>query len=173
MIEVTRRMDLVPAVKAIPFEQLEPGELFICADEHHSFYALRTSLPIEEGTPTMVLLGPTFPQGVTESILVPWRPTSALSLGRNLSTLPSLESSHWIKGPSRAPVCLAIAGVEPYVCTNGGPSPHHFLPCFVSLATGAIVEGRLPGVAAFTSHWEIAALSPSHPPRTILKYPLL
>jgi hypothetical protein len=165
-------MDLVPAVKAIPFEQLKPGELFICADARHSFYALRTSLPIEDGAHTLVLLGPTFPQDASESFLLPWRPTNVLSIGKKLSVLPSLDSAHWLKGPSRAPVCLAIAEGEPYVCTNGGPSLQHFLPCFVSLATGAIVEGRLPGSAAFTSHWEIAALSATHPPRTILKYPL-
>jgi hypothetical protein len=168
----TGRMDLVPAIKSIPFEQLEPGELFICADARNSFYALRTDLAIEDGSNTLVLLGPSFPQDIAESFLIPWRPAGVLSIGRKLAVLPSMDSAHWsLKGPSRTPVCLAVAGGEPYICTNGGPSLQHYLPCFVSVRTGAIVEGRLPGPAAFTSHWEIAALSDGHPPRTVLKYP--
>jgi hypothetical protein len=166
-------MDIVPAVKAIPFEQLQPGELFICADSRHSFYALRTDQPIEEGSNTLVLLGPIFLQDFSESFLVPWRPRSVLSFGKELSVLPSLDSATWsVAGPSRTPVCLAVSAGDPYICTNGGPSPQHYLPCFVNIRTGAIVESRLPGPAAFTSCWEIAALSDRHAPLTVLKFPL-
>jgi hypothetical protein len=168
----TARMDLVPAVRAIPFEALQPGELFICADKHQTFYALRTDQPITEGSNTLVPLGPIFPQEATESFLVPWRPTSVLSISQRVLILPSLDSTDWsLKGPSRTPVCLAVADEEPYICANGGPSPQHYLPCFVSLRTGTIIERRLPGPVAFTSHWEIAALSDGYPPRTVVKFP--
>lgn len=166
-------MDMVPAVKAIPFEQLKPGEICLCADTAYNCYALRTDRPYGDGNSTLVLLGPTFIQDLAESFLVSWHPSHVLSFGSALTLLPSLDSKDWsLNGPSRTPVCLAVAGRESYVCTNGGPSPQHYLPCFVNIRTGEIIEGRLPGPAAFTSHWEVAVVSERHPPRIILKYPL-
>jgi hypothetical protein len=150
--KVVGPMEIVPAARTTRFEQLEPGDLFIYMDGRQTFYALKTQQPATGDRSTMVLLGPSFIQAVAESFLVPaaWSPS----------------------GPSRTPVCLAIADENVYICTNGGHSPQHYFPCFVDVKTGAIVEGRLPGSVAFTSSWEIAVLAAHHPPRSILKYPL-
>ncbi len=171
--KVVGSMEIVPAVRTTRFEQLEPGDLFIYMDGRQTFYALKTQQPATGDRSTMVLLGPSFIQDVAESFLVPWQPETVLSFGKSFSILPSLDPAAWSPtGPSRTPVCLAIADENVYICTNGGHSPQHYFPCFVDAKTGASVEGRLPGSAAFTGSWEIAVLAAHHPPRSILKYPL-
>jgi hypothetical protein len=164
-------MEIVPPVRVTRFEQLEPGELFIYIDRNHTFYALRTLPPATGDKSTMVVLGPSFPE--QESFLLPWQPVTVLSLGKDFAIVPSLDPSSWsMDGPSRDPVCLAIADGAAYICTNGGLPSQRYFACFVDVKTGAIVEGRLPGYAVFTGSWEIAMLSATHPPRAILKYPL-
>ena len=166
-------MEIVPPVRVARFEQLEPGELFIYFDAKQTLYALKTQQPASGDRSAMVLLGPSFIQDIEESFLVPWQPATVLSFGRNFSVLPSLDPTSWsLAGSTRRPVFLAVADENVYICTNGGPSPQHYLPCFVEVKTGAIIEGRLPGSAAFTATWEIALLSTKHPPRSILKYPI-
>lgn len=163
---------MIPPVRTTRFEQLESGDLFIYMDGRQTFYALKTQQPASGDRSTMVLLGPSFIQNVAESFLVPWQPVTVLSFGKGFSILPSLDPASWSStGPSRTPVCLAVAGENIYICTNGGPSPQHYFPCFVDLNTGAILEQRLPSSAAFTNTWEIAVLDANHPPRSILKYP--
>jgi hypothetical protein len=166
-------VEVLPPVRTARFEQLEPGELFIYMDGSHTFYALKTQPPATGDKSTMVVLGPSFPEHLNESFLLPWQPATVLSLGKDFSVLPSLDPALWsLQGPSRDPVCLAVADGSVYICTNGGHSPTHYFACFVEMATGAIVEGRLSGHAVFTVAWEIMLLSASHPPRSILKYPL-
>jgi hypothetical protein len=167
-------MEIIPPVRATRFEQLEPGDLFIFMDRQHAFFALKTQQPPTGDRSTMVLLGPTFIGDVAESFLVPWQPATVLSLGKAFSILPSLDTVSWSPtGPNRTPVCLAVVGEDVYICTNGGPSPQHYIPCFVDIKTGAIIERHLPGIPAFTNTWEIAVLHANHPPQSILKYPLL
>jgi hypothetical protein len=166
-------MEIVPPVRVARFEQLEPGELFIYIDGTQKFYALKTQQPSSGDRSTMVLLGPSFIQDIKESILVPWQPVTVLSFGKSFSVLPSLDLASWsLAGSTRQSVCLAVADADVYICTNGGSSPHQYFPCFVEVKTGAIIEGHLPGTAAFTATWEIAVLGTKHPPRSILKYPL-
>jgi hypothetical protein len=166
-------MEIIPPAKVVRFEQLEPGDLFLYIDHRHTFYALKTQQPASGDRSTMVLLGPTFLEDVKESFLLPWQGASVLSLGKNFSVLLPTDAAAWSwTGPSRAPVCLAVAEENTFICTNGGMSPQHYFACFVDVKTGAIVEQRLRSAALFTNTWEIALLSANHPPRTILKYPL-
>jgi hypothetical protein len=166
-------MEIIPSARTARFEQLEPGDLFIYMDGRQTFYALKTQQLASGDRSDMVLLGPSFIQDVAESFLVPWQPVTVLSLGKSFTVLPSLDPASWSPtGPSRTPVCLAVVGEDIYICTNGGPSPQRYFPCFVDLKTGAIIEQRLPGSAAFTNIWEIAVLGANHPPLSILKYPL-
>ena len=121
----------------------------------------------------MVLLGPTFLEGYEESCLLQWQPATVLSLGKSCSILLSSDPKSWSTiGPSRTPVCLAVAGDKTYICANGGANPGRYFRCFVDTSSGQIVEGRLPGIVAYTNSWELAVLGASHQPRTILKYPL-
>jgi hypothetical protein len=171
--KVVGRMEIVPPVQTARFEQLKAGDLFIYMDGRQTFYALKTQEPANGDRSAMVLLGPSFIGGTAESFIIPWQPVMVLSLGKSFSILLSLESASWSPtGPNRTPVCLAVAGEDTYICTNGGPSPQDYFPCFVNVKTGAIVERGLSGSAAFTNSWEIAVLGANHPPRSILKYPL-
>jgi hypothetical protein len=164
-------MDIVPSIRVTRFEQLEPGDLFIYVDERQKFYALKTQKPSDHERSLMVLLGPTFIEGIKGSWLAPWQPSTVLSLGKNFAILPSLDPASWsLNGPSRDTVCLAIADENVYICTNGSERPERYIECFVDTRTGAILEGRPPRIAVFTGMWEIAVLGINHPPRTILKF---
>ena len=166
-------MEVIPAMRVARFEQLEPGELFLCVDGRDPFYAIKTQKPSSGDRNEMVLLGPKFVHDVTESFLVAWAPVTVLSFGKTFTiVLPNDPASWSVTGPSREPLCLAISGDSTYICTNGGDSPQRYFPCFVDVKTGAIIERRLPEVAAFTNTWEIAALGADHLPRAILKFPL-
>ena len=120
-------MEIVPAARAARgFEQLEAGELFIYMDG--SADVLRPQDPAagdrrskrHGASRTLIYSG-----CYAESFLVPWQPVTVLSFGKSFSILPSLDPAAWSPtGPSRTPVCLAIADENVYICTNGG----HFTP---------------------------------------------
>jgi hypothetical protein len=168
-------LDIIPPLRAIRFEELEPGDLFIHLDGQRAFYALRTQSSESGDQTTMVVLGPSFIQDAPESYLLPWRPATVVYLGNNFAILPSLNPKSWsITGSTREPVCLCVSGENFYICTNGGPSPNDYFPCFVEVKTGLIIEKRLPGsVAAFTNTWELVLLNSEYHPRSVLKYPLV
>jgi hypothetical protein len=166
-------MDVIPPAQVARFEQMNPGDLFLYIDGRKTFYALKTAQPSNGAPCCMVLLGPTFIQDAAESLLLPWQPATVLSFGKIYSILLPTDPASWSRtGPNRTPVCLAVAGENTYICTNGGMHPEPFFQCFVDVMTGAIIQGYLPGTAVFTNNWEIAVLTANHPPRSILKYPL-
>ncbi|MHC2437422.1 hypothetical protein [Bradyrhizobium sp. USDA 4451] len=164
-------MGIVPAVRAARFEQLEPGDLFIAAEGQH-FWAMKTQQVPNDGRCGMVVLGPQFPADSSESFLLSWQGITVLSLGKSFSILPSLSPESWLSTPTRIPVCLAVADEKSFICTNGSPYPNRFLPYFVDVDTGAIVEGRLPGIAVFTNAWEIVSQNGDDTARPILRFPL-
>jgi hypothetical protein len=164
-------MEIIPSTKVTRFEQLQPGDLFICLDGEQAYYALKTQ-PANGDRSMLTLLGPSFFRNITESFLLPWRGATVLSLGKNFSIfLPTDPSALSLSGPSRTPVCLAISEDNAYICTNGGHGPSDYYPCYVDVKTGAIM-GRPTGSIVFTTNWEIAVLGANHPPLSILKYPL-
>jgi len=166
-------MEIIPPVLAVRFEQLEPGDLFVFTESSLSMLAIKTAVPVNADRNNLVLLGPQFPHGANEAFLLPWQPTTVASFGKSFSVLLPTDPADWNQnGPSRDPICLAVCEDKTYVCVNGGASPQHFFQCFVELATGAIVEGRLKGSTTYTGRWEIALLSPNHPPRLFVRYPL-
>jgi len=58
-----------------------------------------------------------------------------------------------------------------FICANGGSSPHDYLPCFVNVDTGEIIDRHLPS-AVFTTTWRICVLGERHPPRALISYPI-
>jgi hypothetical protein len=165
-------VELVPPVTVARFEEIEPGGLFVQFDGRSQCIGLKTARPPDGDRNQFVLLGPEFPDGISESFLVPWESATVVSFGKNYSLLlPSDPSAWFLDGPKRTPVCIAASGNRAYVCTNGGSSPRDFTPCFVEFETGAIIQRRLPTDAAYTLHWQISLLHRHIPPRTILSYP--
>jgi hypothetical protein len=165
-------MDIVPSIRVARFEQLEPGEFFVCLDERQKFYALKTQKPSGEDRCFMVLLGPTFTEEIKGPWLAPWRAVTVLSFGKNFSIVPSLDAASWSSHePNPSQVCIAVVDQNVYICANGAQWPSQHFPCFVDVRTGEIFESRPPGIAAYTNVWEIAVLGTNHPPRTILRFP--
>jgi hypothetical protein len=120
----------------------------------------------------MVMLGPTFFRNFQESFLVPWQPATVASFGKDFAVFPSTDPADWAAtGNTRAPVCLAVAGDQFFICANGGSSPHDYLPCFVNVDTGEIIDRHLPS-AVFTTTWRICVLGERHPPRALISYPI-
>ena len=121
----------------------------------------------------MVLLGPKFVHDLAESFLVPWEPATVVSVGKQFTILLSNDPDSWSPtGPNRKPVCVAVAGDTTYICTNGAESAHRYLPCFVDVKTGAVIERRLPGISAYTNSWEIVVIGSGNLCHTVIKYPL-
>jgi hypothetical protein len=169
---MTRPMKIVPPARVDRFEQLEPGELFVHIHGGGSCYAIKTSAPSSGDRSNMVLLGPTFPYGADESLLIPWQSSTVVTFGHDYSIVLPVNPTAWfLNGDRRKPVCLAVSGEEIYVCTNGGPAVDRFLQCFVNLKTGEIIENQLPSITAYTNAWEIVFSCAHLPPLTLLKYP--
>ena len=163
-------MEVTPSARAARYEQLEPGELFFFMEG--STYALKTQQQGDGNRNKMVLLGPSFVDG-GGPFLLGWQATTVLSFGKDSAIFLGTDPAAWAPRPlNRSQVWLAIAEERTFICTNGGPSPQHYFACFVDIKTGEIVEQGLRGPVVYTNAWEIAALGPNHPPRTILKYPL-
>jgi hypothetical protein len=166
-------MQIIPPFRMILFEQVVPGDLFLYIEGRHKFYALKTQSPSGGPKTTLVMLGPSFIDDIKESFLLSWEAAMVLSLGKNFSILLPTDATAWSwNRPDRTPVWLAMAGDSLFICSNGSPSPQQYFPCFVDVKTGQIVERALPGISVYTDKWEIAVLGTTHPPRTILKYPL-
>lgn len=162
-------MDVVPRLRSARFEQLDPGDLFLYLDGADKFYALKTQPRGDRSG--MVMLGPTFFRNFQESFLVPWQPATVLSVGKNFSIFPSTNPADWaMNGNTRSPVCLAFAGDQVFICTNGGSSPHEYHPSYVNADSGEIIDGHLSS-AVFTRSWRLSVLGEHHPPCVLLSYP--
>src|ERR1700675_185082 len=167
-------MEIIPPFRMTPFEQVEPGDLFLFMQGRHKFYALKTQTPTKGPRTALVMLGPSFVDDVKESFLLSWEIGTVLSLGKNFSILLPTDAAEWSwSGERRTPVWLGLAGDNVFICANGGVSPDHYFPCFVNMKTGEIVERSLPGTSVYTNAWSIEVLATNHPPLTILKYPLV
>ena len=162
-------MQVIPAARAVRFEQLEPGELFLFVEG--SVYALKT-LPRQQGDRAqMLLLGPTV-KGGAGAQLYEWQAATVLTLGRNFAILLPTEACVWAPRPGHpAQVWLALAEDRIFIYANLGPSPQYFVAGFVDIRTGQIVE-HFQDSALFTNTWEIAVVDTHHPPRTVVKFPL-
>jgi hypothetical protein len=170
--KVMSLMNVIPAVRAVRYEHLEPSELFLFIERAQSTYALKVRRQGDGDRNRMVVLGPSF-LDAGGPFLLGWQDTTVLSVGKNCSILVSAGVTAWTPRPlNRSQVWLAISEEKTFICANGGPSPQHYVACFVDVATGEVMEGGIRGSVLFTNTWEIAALGANHPPRTILKYPL-
>ncbi len=161
-------MKMIPAARAVRYEQLEPGELFLFVDE--GTYALKCRQ--EEGERNkMLVLGPSF-MDAGGPYLVGWQGLAVLSFGRDFSILLPSAPEAWAPRPADpSQVWLTVAEDRTFVRANIGPSAQHFVGGYVDLETGQVHE-RIRGSALFTDTWEIAVLGANNPPRTILKFPL-
>jgi hypothetical protein len=165
-------MDVFPDVTISRFEQLEPGDLFIYLDDRAACFALKTEKPANGDRNEMVLLGPEFPNDISEPTILPWKPATVVSLGKHYTIrLPTDPASWLLQGDRHKAVCLAVCGKDIYVCANGGTSQGHYFACYVELRTGKIVGASLNGITAFTNTWEILLGGSEKAQRSILKYP--
>ena len=72
-------MEIIPPIRVMRFEELDPGDLFLNLDGGEMSYAIKTAQPSNGDRSNMVLLGPTFIQGIKESFLIPWQSAAVLS----------------------------------------------------------------------------------------------
>jgi hypothetical protein len=120
-------MEIFPAMSAVSFEQLEPGDLFLNLEGSVPFYALRTQQSGTNDSTALVVLGPSFPETIDEAFLLSWKPHTVISFGKDFTILPSLNPAHWsVNGADRSPVCLAMVADKAYICSNGGSSTRHY-----------------------------------------------
>lgn len=165
-------MQIVPQAKTTRFEQLEPGELFVFLRIKVPCLALKTAKSPNSDKNEAVLLGPTFPYDLKEAVILPWDTTTVVSYGQNWTVRLPIDPAAWFEdGDTRAPVCLALAGDEVFVCANGADNQFRFFQCFVNLRTGEILENQLPNIGAFTRTWEIVVNMGGPEPQSLINYP--
>jgi hypothetical protein len=163
-------MEIIPAVRAVRYEQLAPGELFLFVEQ--CTYALKAQQQSPGSQNEMVVLGPNFMDG-GGPYLLGWQATTVLSFGRDFSILLSSNPAQWFGKPGdRSQVWLAVGEERTFVCANGGTSAEHYVPCLVDIDTGEILQRQSPGHVLYTNVWEIAVRHPNQSPLSVLKYPL-
>ena len=162
---------MFPKIKVARFDKLAPGELFVLFESGKPCFAIKTEALEETSESEMVLLGPTFPEGITEATVTKWQAATVVSYGTDFTVFLPQTPSAWFKtGETRTSVCLAISGDDVFVCANGANYPPMYLQCFINLKTGALIERNLSQISAFTKTWEIAVTNPNLPPISLLKY---
>ena len=168
-------MNVFPQVSVARFQQLQPGDLFILLDSESNCVGVKTAKPANGDPSEIALLGPSFPRGNTGPFLVSWRGANCVAFGQDYTVLLPTSPSAWSESePPIDVLCLACVDQRMYVRVNGDKSGRPFFPCYVDLASGAIVEKSLSavaGIAAYASQWEIVATHPNVQPRSILKVP--
>lgn len=164
-------MEIFPPVKVTRFEQLKPGDLFIYPDKRQSCFAIKVEKQSADDSSGMVVLGPNFPDGISESFILEWQPATVISFGKEYSILlPQAPDLWFLSGSLREPVCIAVCEQRAYVCANGGSNEQRFLQCFVEFSTGKLVERQLPGHVAYTNNWEIVISHQNLTTQPLIKY---
>jgi hypothetical protein len=171
-------MKITPAMKAGRIAKLDFGDLFLLIESKQPCVALAVTDGDESSEKLAILLGPTFPLGLTGPFLVPLRSATAISFGKDFVVRLPVQADAWsetMPPEDSHPLLVADEGV--YVRANFGHSGV-FAACYADLATGRICVagsggGRRyvppPGIGAFAVRWEIVTSEPQ--PRTILSYP--
>jgi len=140
--------------------------------ERGNCVALKTQqVPNGDGN-LIALLGPTFPSSNQAPILVEWQATTTVSFGQNYSVLLPTDPSAWsMNAPPNNILCLVQSYDKLYLRIDGSTQPGRYFPCFIELATGALIERHLPGILAYALEWEFVATPVEGTGRSILKYP--
>jgi hypothetical protein len=162
-----------PSMKVTTFKSLSAGELFMFQDWGAASLAIKTAQATKDGDALFVPLGPRFPENVPGPALLAWDLEKVVSFGETCTMLLSTDPVHWSDDRlDREPTWVAVCGEKTYFCINGGAGLQRFVPVYVELLTGKVIDQRPSGFATYTKHWEIALLSENDPPRSIIKSPL-
>lgn len=166
-------MKTYPKIKIDRYDKLEPGDLFSAELHQIPFLALKCAKNKDGDPSEFVALGPAFPYAAHEAFLMPWDGFTAVSYGKDFSIILPTAAGAWREqAERRKPVCLALCENELYICVNGAKSPQQHFPCFVHIATGKIIENRLPTHALYTHDWQIVVEGPANTTLPILRFPL-
>jgi hypothetical protein len=172
-------MKIVPSVTVARFEQLSPGDLFIYPHGEGSWVAMKVEDPTRDGDKLMLVIGPTFPAGLSWPSLVQAPTATVISFGKEyILRLPS-EASGWMAGsPAPDKCCIGVTEKGAYARASFRPAQSGFQACYVDMATGMIEArgtGRSlsfalpPGILTFAVAWEL--LTSEKEPRVILACP--
>lgn len=172
-------MKIAPALKTVRFTELDSGDLFLLPRPEGSRVA---TVAMEGDTfddKLAILLGPTFPYGLTGPHLMPLGGVTIISFGKDFAVRLPVQADAWFEtAPPKETHCLLVTDQGVYIRANFANHIQQFAPCYIELATGHVCVGGSggarrytppTGVGAFAVRWEIVTAEAR--PRTILSYP--
>lgn len=166
------RPTITPKIEVTRFEQLKPGDLFICLFDEGACLALKAEDPERNGDKLILPLGPIFPaESGGIPLLLSGRGVTVISFGRDYILRMPVDASGWTaRMPERNKVSMMVADGNTYIRAFFDPSPDS-KPCWVRLDNGLIAYSGIGGIPVFATSWEIVLADAYDRPRVVLKYP--
>ena len=148
-------MRITPNLKAVRFQQLEPGDLFIFASNEFRCMALRGVDPELHGDVIALLLGPGLATNNQMRVLKPGH-QAVIAIGKDYVLRLPVAPAGWAADlPPNDTSCLAVTDGRAFFRGNFGGTGENFRPCWIEAATGTLRYQPPPGIAAYAIQWEI------------------
>jgi hypothetical protein len=164
-------MLMTPGLKVDRFEQLEPGELFICPRLQGPCLALKAEDPERNGEKLVLPLS-NIQRGGNEPRLYRPSPMTTISLGKDYTIkLPTTPDGWSVEDPDAEVFCLVIFHDVVFFRANFSFDPKVFNQCLVRASDGIVVCRGVPGIPAYALRWEIVIPDGSLPARSVLQHP--
>ncbi len=164
-------MHLAPNLKAVRFQQLPVGDLFICTDHETPCIALKGVDPECDGDIIVLLLGPNLPDGMGLRVIGP-RPETVIAIGKDYILRLPIDPNGWKTEvpPNDAP-CVALVEDKAFFRGNFSNSLEEFRPCWIEASSGVLRYKPPPGIKAYAVKWEIVIQEPVLKEQMVLRLP--
>ena len=135
-------MNIQPAVTTIRFAKLTAGEFCIVLSNALPYAALCVSDPTDDGDPAMLILGPSFPQGMKGITLRRPAEATVLTYEKNFVLRLPVEPAGWTCHlPQPEEPSILLVGEKAYFVANyGDGSGHVGYPCYIDIASGLVLR---------------------------------
>ncbi len=161
-------MDIQPKLIAARFEQLEAGSLFIFPFQSGPGFALKVTPPTSGSRAMILPMGPLFPPGEHQPCLLNWRAETTVSFGKDFVFQLSTDPTAWSSNePPLNVFCCGLFEGEVYLRANADPMVG-YRKCWVRLDNGMLSWNEPPGIAAYSTRWEVRLTRIGLPPELII-----
>jgi|SRR5579862_3460416 len=164
-------MEVEPELIATRVAQLKPGDLFVFPSWLSQSYALKVVDPAEDGDTFIVPLGPKFPSDPHQPRLYAEQAGTTISFGKEFIFKFSVIPEAWSENEGQFDCfCAALVEGEAYLRANCDRYAGGYKRCWIRLSTGIISHHNLPGIAAYSTRWEIMLPQGQLPPKPLLQH---
>lgn len=162
-------MRVIPNLKVMRLNQLQPGDLFIGAEHKPPCVGLKGVDPECDGDAIVLWLGPELPDRTGPRVTAAQHET-VIAIGKDYVLRLPTEPDGWTaEFPPIGAACLAIADDKVFFRGNFAPEPDGFKPCWIEVESGILRYRPPPGISAYAVKWEIAIEEPLCRQQTVLR----